>query len=252
VNATTDDGSVVARGDADEHSDVDLCVVASDRAASEVLADRAAIAAHLGNLLFVEDWDRHPEVFVILDDGTDVELFLTSESKLYEMEVGPIRPVLDRTGLLDELALPIREHAADDLASELRGLLAWFWHDVSHFIKAIGRSQLWWAAGEVEALRAYCVNVTRIEQGIASSNEPYFKVDVEASTEPLDPLRSTFVPLDAEAMVLAATELLTFFGAHGRAAAHAYGVSYPSELEQVMRARFEARAGRSQPDLRRD
>ena len=236
-------GGSIARGDADQHSDVDLCVVAADDSANEVFADRVAIAARLGRPLFVEDWgDRNPEVFVILDDGTDAELFFTSQSRLHEMEVGPIRPILDRTGLLDEIALPIREHAADDLVGELRELLAWFWHDVSHFIKAVGRGQLWWAAGEVEALRAYCVNVARIEQGIASSNEPYFKIDVEASTEPLETLRSTFVPLDGEAMLRAATELLTFFGTHGRAAADACGIPYPSELEEVMRIRLEARA----------
>jgi predicted nucleotidyltransferase len=232
-------GGSVARGEADEHSDVDLCLVAADGAVNEVYADRAAIAACLGTPLFAEDWgDRNPEMFVILDDGTDVELVFTSESRVQELEVGPIRPVLDRSGFLDDLVLPIREPAAEDLAGELRGLLAWFWHEVSHFIKAVGRGQLWWAAGEIEALRAQCVNVARIEQGVASSDEPYFKVDAEAWTEPLEPLRSTFVPLDAEAMVRAATELLTFFGAHGRAAADAYGISYPSELEDVMRARL--------------
>jgi predicted nucleotidyltransferase len=232
-------GGSIARGDADEHSDVDLCVVATDEAVNEVFADRAAIAARLGTPLFAEDWgDRNPEVFVILDDGTDVELVFTRESRVQELEVGPIRPVLDRSGILNDLALPLREPAAEDLAGELRGLLAWFWHEVSHFIKAVGRGQLWWAAGEVEALRAHCVNVARIEQGVASSNEPYFKVDVEASTEPLQPLRSTFVPVDAGAMVRAATDLLTFFGTHGRAAAGAYGISYPSELEDVMRAQL--------------
>jgi hypothetical protein len=39
-------------------------------------------------------------------------------------------------------------------------------------------------------------------------------------------------------MVRAATDLLTFFGTHGRAAAGAYGISYPSELEDVMRAQL--------------
>jgi predicted nucleotidyltransferase len=234
-------GGSIARGEADPHSDVDLCVVAADAAADEVFADRTAIAGSLGTPLFVEDWgDRNPEVFVILDDGTDAELFFTSESRLHDMEVGPIRPVLDRTGLLSALDLPIRDHGADDRVGELRELLAWFWHDVSHFIKAIHRGQLWWARGEIEALRAYCVNVVRIEQGVESSDEPYFKIDVEVSTESLEPLRSTFVPMDTEAMVRGAMELVVFFGSHGRAAADASGIPYPGELEGVMRRRLEA------------
>ena len=234
-------GGSIARGEADRYSDVDLCVVTSDESADDVFADRAALAAHLGTPLFLEDWGEEiREVFVILADGTDVEMIFVVERRIHEMQVGPILPLLDRTGLLTGLELPIRAPLSGDLADELRRILAWFWHDVSHLIKALGRDQLWWAAGEVEALRGYCVNLVRIEQGVEASVEPYFKVDVEASTEPLESLRSTFVPLEAATLARAAFELVTFFGAHGRPLADAHGLEYPSELDQLMRSRLEA------------
>jgi hypothetical protein len=120
--------------------------------------------------------------------------------------------------------------------------LAWFWHEVSHVIKALGRGELWWAAGEVEALRGHCVNLVRIEQGLEASDEPYFKIDAETSTVALEPLRSTFAPMERAALAQAASQLVAFFGLRGRPLAAAYGLEYPSELDHVMRQRLEALA----------
>jgi predicted nucleotidyltransferase len=234
-------GGSIARGDADQYSDVDFCVITTDEAADSVFADRAAIVAQLGTPLFLEDWgEAAPEIFVILADGTDVEVFFVAESRIKEMQVGPILPLLDRTGLLTNLHLPMRAPLSEDLAVELRRVLAWFWHDVSHLIKALGRGQLWWAAGEVEALRGYCLNLIRIEQGVEAGDEPYFKIDAETSTVALEPVRSTFAPMEPEALTMAGSELVAFFGARGRPLADAYGLDYPSELERVMSRRLEA------------
>ena len=234
-------GGSIARGDADQYSDVDLCVVTQDEAVDDVFADRAAIVAQFGTPLFLEEWgDEAPEIFVILADGTDVEVFFVAESRIKEMQVGPILPLLDRIGLLTNLELPIRAPLSKDLAVELRRVLAWFWHDVSHLIKALGRGQLWWAAGEVEALRGYCLNLVRIEQGVEAGDEPYFKIDAETSTMALDPVRTTFAPLEPEALARAGSELVAFFGVRGRPLADAYGLDYPSELERVMSRRLEA------------
>jgi predicted nucleotidyltransferase len=234
-------GGSIARGEEDQHSDIDLCVVTADAEADDVFADREAFVARLGTPLFLEDWGHEsPEVFVILEDGTDVEVFFVPESRIHEMQVGPILAVIDRTGLLTNLEVPARAPQSEDLARELRRLLAWFWHDVSHLIKALGRGQLWWAAGEVEALRGYCVNLVRIEQGLEASEEPYFKIDDEASTAVLGSLRSTFVPVRAEALGQAASELVAFFGLRGRPLADLYGLEYPSELDRLFRDRLEA------------
>jgi len=234
-------GGSIARGEADRFSDIDLCIVARDEAADEVFADRAAIVERLGTPLFLEDWSgEHPEVFVILADGTDLELILIRARQIHELQVGPIRLVLDRTGILTDLDVLISRPADDDQRAKLRELLAWFWHDVSHFIKAVGRGQLWWAAGEVEALRSYCVNVVRIQQGLEAGDEPYFKIDAEMQTTTLDAIRSTFVPMEADALVSAASQLVSFFEVNGRRTADAFGLEYPIELNRVMRARLDA------------
>ena len=91
------------------------------------------------------------------------------------------------------------------------------------------------AAGQVEALRGSCVNLVRIAQGIGTSDEPYFKIDVEASTVELDPLLPSYVPVGAEALARAGSGLVAFFGEHGRRLADAHGIAYPSELDHLLR-----------------
>jgi predicted nucleotidyltransferase len=237
-------GGSVARGEADQYSDLDLYAVVSDEAADDVSSVRAAIVEQLGTPLFLEEWGREePELFLIMADGTDVELFCTRESRIHDLQVGPLRPLLDRNGTLTNLDLPMRTPSRSDLTAELRHILAWFWHDVSHLIKALGRGQLWWAAGEVEALRGYCVNLIRIEQGLEAEDEPYWKIDAEMSTATLDPLRATFVPMDARALAQAGSDLVAYFGARGRPVADAHGIEYPDELDALMSGRLSALAG---------
>jgi len=237
-------GGSVARGEADQYSDLDLCAIVSDEAADDVSSVRAAILEQLGTPLFLEECGQEePELFLIMVDGTDVELFCIRESRIHEMQVGPLRPLLDRKGVLTNLELPMKPPSRSDLTAELRHILAWFWHDVSHLIKALGRGQLWWAAGEAEALRGYCVNLIRIEQGLEAEDEPYWKIDAEISTETLDPLQATFVPMDARALAQAGSELVAYFGRRGRPVADAHGIEYPDELDELMSRRLSALAG---------
>jgi predicted nucleotidyltransferase len=64
-------GGSHARAEADDYSDLDLCVITTDEAYEEVVAARAAIVQKLGTPLFLEDFDLDGIVFFILDDGTE-------------------------------------------------------------------------------------------------------------------------------------------------------------------------------------
>lgn len=105
------------------------------------------------------------------------------------------------------------------------------------FTSAIGRGQLW-GAGQLEQLRAYCVNLARIEQGGESQDEAYWKLDEEIATDPLAPLRSTFVAMERDAMLHAAGEILAFFRKHAPRVAEANGLAYPTELDQLVGGHF--------------
>jgi len=204
------------------------------------LATALFLALKLGRPLFLEVWgDENPEVFAILDDGSVVEMFFVRRRDLSTAEVGAITPLLDREGVLAGLELPVRPVARGDLVAATRDVLAWFWHDADHLLTALARGQEWWAYGQVEALRGHCVNVVRLGAGRPSEPEPYWKLEAALSTEPLEDVRRTIVPIELPALSRAGRDLVTFFGRHGREAAETYNLDYPTELERLIASRLD-------------
>jgi predicted nucleotidyltransferase len=233
------EGGSRARGEDDEHSDVDMTVLLTDEAAGEVLAAKEAFVRTIGPALFVEDFGIEHMAFVIFDDGSELEVHFHALSDRDQIHAGPHRVLLDPHDVLLGRTFPAAAPDADARSRALREVLMWFWHDLGHFTTAVTRGQLWWAAGQLEQLRNTCVNLVRLELGGEAEDEPYWKLDAEIDTGPLEPLRSTFVPVDREALLGAGREILAFFRIHGRAAASAAGMAYPSELDRVIGSRLD-------------
>lgn len=231
-------GGSVARGEADEFSDLDLCLITRDDALEEVKAGRADLIRTLGEPLFLEDFGRDVNVFFILADGTEGEIFFFGESELDRIDAGPVHTLLDEQGLLADVWFPVREPDRAEQVEELRRVLHWFWHDLSHFIAALGRGQLWWAAGQLEMLRAYCVNLERIDQGVEAEAEAYEKLDQLIAIDRLAPIRSTFPPMERDAMLQASQTLVAFFRERAPVVGREHGLSYPLELEHVISNRL--------------
>lgn len=240
-------GGSHARGEADEYSDLDLCLITADEAFGEVVAGGAAIVEQLGETLFLENFGLENMVFFILADGTEAELFIGRRSGLHAIhDVGPYRPLLDKSGVLVGVEFPWREPDRAEQMEALRRLLYWFWHDLSHFIAAVGRGQLWWAYGQLEALRGSCVNLIRIEQNVEAQEEPYEKLDQTIATTPLSPLLTTFCPMEKSAMLRAVGEIVNVYRQRAPVVASVYGLTYPTELERLMCNRLDKLA----PDAR--
>jgi hypothetical protein len=83
------------------------------------------------------------------------------------------------------------------------------------------------------------VNLVRIEQGVEAHDEPYEKLDSEISPDELEPLRSTFMPLERDAILDAARGIVSFFRERAPIVAVAHGLTYPAELDRLMGARLE-------------
>jgi predicted nucleotidyltransferase len=232
-------GGSHARGEADAFSDVDLCVIARDDVLDELFADRARLVGRLGGPVFVETFSLPNVVFFVLDDGTEGEIYFGSRSRLAELEPGQHRVLFDPDAILD--GITFEEERADPAEQDrvLREALVWFWHDLSHFIAAIGRDQLWWAAGQLEALRAYCVALVRLEQGVQAGEEPFEKLELAIDVDHLTPIRSTFVPLEQDALWEAASRILSFHRERGPGVAATHGETYPTELAELMTRQFD-------------
>ena len=227
-----------ARGAADAHSDLDLDVVTTDADHQAFCADAATFLQQFGEPLFLEDFDLPGIVFFILADGVEGELAIGRESDRSRLHAGPYRVLLDKTGTFTDGAHPWPEVAAADQVERLRRLVQWFWHDLSHFITAMARGQLWWAYGQLEILRRVCVDLLWLRTDFSRRPEAYDKVELVVPAEQLAPLAATCCPLAYEPMLEASRTLLAFFRDVAPPLAQAHRIRYPAELDRLLADRL--------------
>jgi predicted nucleotidyltransferase len=228
-----------ARGAADAYSDLDLGLITTDAAYEDFVAGREALMRLLGEPVFLEDFDLQNIVFFIFPDGTEGELSLGRESQFNHDHGGPYRILLDKKNILAGAVFPRNEPTQAEQTETLRRLGYWFWHDLSHFTAAMGRGQLWWAYGQLEVLRRYCVNLAHLRHNFSAEAEGYEKVEQALPVEQLSPLQATFCPLERGAMLQAALVIFRFYQGLAPLLARTHGIPYPADLERVMYDRLE-------------
>jgi predicted nucleotidyltransferase len=228
-----------ARDAADAYSDLDLGLITTDAAYEDFVAGREAFIRLLGEPVFLEDFDLPNLVFVIFPDGTEVELALGSESQFNHNHGGPYRVLLDKKHLLAGAVFPRSQPTPAEQIETLRRLVSWFWHDLSHFIAAMGRGQLWWAYGQIEALRRYCVNLARLRHDFSAEADGYEKVEQAIPEEQLSSLQATCCPLEPGAMLQAVLVIVRFYQELAPHLAQTHGIPYPAALARVMSDRLE-------------
>jgi predicted nucleotidyltransferase len=236
-------GGSYAKGDADEYSDVDLCVITTDPSFEEFCNEREAFLRSLGELVFHEDFDIPNISLYIFADDTEGELNLGSESHLDQIHSGPFRILMDKKNILTGATFPPFEPPSSGRVERLRDLIYVFWHELSHFITAMGRDQLWWARGQLEALRAICVNLARLKHNFLDpdfSEEAYFKIENAMPVDQLVALRATFCPMEREAMLKAALAIVRFYRETAPSLAQEHGIPYPQGLERVIMDRLRS------------
>jgi len=235
-------GGSYAREAADAYSDVDLYLITTDEAFNSLCDQRRAFVQLLGKAVFVEDFGNPSIVFYILADGTEGELGLGCESRFDDIHHGPYKVLLDKKGILTGAVFAGQAPGIAEQTEKLRCLIYWFWHDLSHFITALGREQLWWAQGQLEELRRFCVNLARLRNDFADADaghEPYFKFEKVMPVEQLSPLQPTFCPMARAEMLASSYALVEFYKELAIPLARAHGIVYPETLEEIMIRRLE-------------
>ena len=250
VTACQADGRIVAaflggshaKGTADQYSDLDLYLITTDEDFEDFYTQLDAFIHLLGEPVFIEDFDIPNIVFYILADGTEGELGLGRESQFDHLHSGPYNVLLDKKGILAGAIFPDREPDPIEQTEKLRRLIYWFWHDLSHFITAMGRGQLWWAQGQLEELRRYCVNLARLRNNFSSPDpgeEVYFKLEKVMPVKQLSALQATFCPMDEVAMLKSGFILVRFYKELAIPLAKKHGIIYPENLEKIVVRRLE-------------
>lgn len=234
-------GSYV-KGKNDAYSDLDLYLITTDEAYEDFIADRAAFIRLLGEPLFMEDFDLPGIVFLIFPDGSEVEISFGRESQLSQILNEPYKVLLDKKNLTSGVISHEREVDHEEQTEKLRRLIYWFWHELSHFITALERRQLWWAHGQLGALRLYCINLARLRNNFADRDvgeEGYFKMEEAIPVEQLASLKATYCPMEEGAMLEAADVIVRFFRDIATGLATTHGITYPERLDKVMFERLE-------------
>jgi predicted nucleotidyltransferase len=230
-----------ARDEADAFSDLDMGLITTDESYQDFQGGRDSFIRLLGEPLFSEDFGLQGVVLFILSNGVECELMYGCESQPNHNRGDAYRALVDKKNLLTGLDWERIEALPSGQTEILRQVVNWFWHDLGHFIKAMGRGQLWWAQGQLEALRGYCVKLARLQHDFTSdpgNGEPYFKLERVLPVQQLAPLQETFVPMEAKAMLQAAWIILRYFSKNMPPLASAHGMPYPVELERLLTARL--------------
>ena len=87
------------------------------------------------------------------------------------------------------------------------------------------------------------MNLVRIEHGAFAGEEPYEKLDRTIDLAALSPIAETFVPMERDALLRAARELVRFYTEKAPGVAEANGPKYRLELEELMVKRLDALVG---------
>jgi hypothetical protein len=235
-------GGSYITGKADAYSDLDLYLITTDEAYKDFVAGKDDFIRLLGNPLFLEDFGTAHGSFFIFADGTEGEFWIGRVSDFRHIHGGAYTVLLDRQGILKGVDFPLHQADEAEQVEVLRQQIAYFWHDAFHFIKAMGRKQLWFAYGELEILRRICLNLARLQHNLADpgvGGEPHFKIEQALPSEQLAPLQPTCCPLEYEAMVQAGMTIFQFYQRLAADLGREHGIPYLVDLENVVRDQLE-------------
>ena len=235
-------GGSYAKGYADAYSDLDLCVITTDQSFENFFNTREAFLRSLGDLVFLEEFGNPNSSFYIFADDTEGELNFGNENCLDQIHSGEFKTLLDKKNVLAEATFPPFEPSSSEQMEKLRQEIYVFWHELSHFNTAMRRNQLWWARGQLEALRSKCVNLARLKHNFLDPDigeEAYFKLETVMPVEQLSALQQTFCPMEKGAILNAVIAIVRFYQELAPSLAEEHGIKYPQGLERVMVDRLQ-------------
>lgn len=237
-------GGSYAKGQVDKHSDLDIFFITTDEAYKDFVVERERFVQRLGEPLFREDFGLAHGYCLIFSNMTECDLWFGREGEFRNIYSGPYKVLIDKKDILEgEVFLPsTAEHTKQ--IELLRQQINWFWHEVSHFIKAMGRMHLWFAFGQIEAMRQICVVLARLEHNFLDAyvgrGEPYFKIEQALPIEELSPLETTFCPMEYDAMLQAALVICRFYKNVAPGLAETHKLLYPTDLDRMMISQLNA------------
>ncbi|MDI7250098.1 MAG: hypothetical protein QME93_08525 [Bacillota bacterium] len=194
-------GGSLASHTADDHSDIDLYVVAHDGRLEAVLGYSREVLASVGRLVFWKRVDHgFPlEVFVYAD-GIRGEVGYGTPRSLDDLHYGPYVVLFDPEGLLIGHVFPGWRDPAER-KRELAGSLEWFWREALLARAYLCRGDLWSAAAQIEGLRRRLAGILRSRRpGGGDPEEGLSKLGRYVPDGELGALKESFFRFDPREM----------------------------------------------------
>lgn len=230
-------GGSYARGETDRFSDLDLYFVTTNESYEDFLVEKESFARQLGEPLFLEDFGVPHGYCFMLSNTTEGEFWFGPERHFKYICNGPYKVLVDKKNILvgNDFPPPVVDQTRR--LALLQRQIDWFWHELSHFIKAMGRKQLWFAYGQIEVMRRICTILARLKHNFSDvyleEEEPYFKIEQALPMENLSPLQGTFCAMEYDAMLQTGFVLCRFYQDTAPELAKAHHLSYQADLERM-------------------
>ena len=197
----------LARGTADEHSDIDARVWLGDDEYDAALADLPGLVRSIGptvDILF--ETPGSPFLFVQFADGVQLELSSGRASEASGRDHGVV-VLLDRDGLWDEPGEPAR-------AWDQELWLGWAWMALSDVDKYLRRESTWEALTALEKVRSLLLRHSAADAGIRDPEYGLTSILDYGGAVPagLEGTVARLDPAEIRAAACAAGELLAVYG----------------------------------------
>ncbi len=151
-------GGSLAAASADEHSDLDLYVIASTEACPELVERHHEFVASFGEPVFTDvtrDFERlgFDMLHFVLASGVSGEVAIADPGSLRRTHGGAHRVLVDKAGLLEGVEFPLLSRTREERELAAERALAWFWLHLIGLSKRLAREQLWAAHAKLHELR---------------------------------------------------------------------------------------------------
>lgn len=227
-------GGSLAAGRADEHSDLDLYVIAQEDACAELVARRQDFVAAWGDPVFVDvtpDFEGlgFDMLHFVLADGQHGEIAIAHPGDFRRIHGGPHRVLVDKARVLEGVEFPLLSQSPEERRAAARRALSWFWLHVLGLTQALARDRLWVAHGQLDQLRRCLWRLLAAAELPAPEARSYERI-----------LAESLVGFDRDRLLAAACRLVEGYHALApRVAAHD-GLEVPLALARVAEERLRA------------
>lgn len=233
-------GGSHAAGSADEYSDLDLYLIATDTGFESLRSERKDLLDSLGETVFLEEHSDFGFLLLLFRyaDGVHGEVALAPARDVHDVHGGPHLVLLDKVDLLTGHEFPAGHLDSAGRVAIVKRLLKWFWYDRALVDVALARGNLWTAHHHLEQCRERCLDLAWLRAHPDVWPGGHEKAERMLDEVTLALFAPTVVSLDSDQIHRAARLLDDLYLQLGPEIARTYAVAYPNRLIETTMGRL--------------